>query len=159
MSTGLASAKVATYSTLPRAFFGARPRSWTIALCGSFGSISPCTLPRMTSYGPALPAACPSFIGSREVISSRTTCARAAPAPNARRPASRKEPIRVDFIDRPSWNASTRSLRSPALFRPGPQLGGGRAFGHHGEVALHRVSTDDERVVLPRLARRRDETG
>src|SRR3954469_11813396 len=46
-----------------------------IVLCASLGSISPCTLPRMSSNGPAVPTASPLFIGSREVISRRTTCA------------------------------------------------------------------------------------
>src|SRR5436190_10857055 len=83
MSTGLASVNVATYSTLPRALRGARSRSWMIALCGSFGSISPCTLPRISSNDPAAPAGCPLFIGSRAVISRRIACAPAVGAESA----------------------------------------------------------------------------
>src|SRR5574339_281746 len=66
-----------------------------IVLCGSFGSISPCTLPRISSNGPT---ACPLFIGSREVISRRTTCARADAALDARMQPRRINLRRVRFI-------------------------------------------------------------
>src|SRR6476659_7400350 len=69
-----------------------------IVLCVSFGSMAPCTLPRISSNGPAAPTACPLFIGSREVISRRTTCARAAVALDARTQAMRSDLTRVGLI-------------------------------------------------------------
>src|SRR3982750_682973 len=67
-------------------------------LCGSVGSISPCTLPRMSSNGPAVPTACPLFIGSRDVISRRTTCACAAVALHASRQATSSDLTPVGLI-------------------------------------------------------------
>src|SRR6478752_9652936 len=69
-----------------------------IVLCGSFVSISPCTLPRISSNGPAAPTACPLFMGSREVISRLMTCARAVVALEARMQATRSERTRVGLI-------------------------------------------------------------
>src|SRR3954471_3460384 len=69
-----------------------------MVLCGSRGSISPCTLPRMSSNGPAPPTACPLFIGSRDVISRRTTCACVAVALHASTQPTRSDLTRVGLI-------------------------------------------------------------
>src|SRR3954451_3804360 len=69
-----------------------------MVLCESLGSISPCTLPRMSSNGPAVPTACPLFIGSREVISRRTTCACTAVALDASTQATRSDLAPVGLI-------------------------------------------------------------
>src|SRR3954454_11573818 len=67
-------------------------------LCGSFGTLSPCTLPWIRSNGPALPNARTPFIGSRDMISSRTTCARADVALDARRQTRKSGLMRVHLI-------------------------------------------------------------
>src|SRR5258706_8227559 len=51
------------YSTMPRAFFGARVISVMRALRGSFGSSSPKARPASVSYGPAGPKDAPSKAG------------------------------------------------------------------------------------------------
>src|SRR5215470_2504555 len=63
MSMGFTIKKVAEYSTLPFAFFGARLMSLMIVLCGSFGSSSPNTRPASVSYCPAVPNDAPPNAG------------------------------------------------------------------------------------------------
>src|SRR5215467_481612 len=63
MSIGFTIKKVAEYSTLPFAFFGARLISLMIVLCGSLGSSSPNTRPASVSYCPALPKDAPPNAG------------------------------------------------------------------------------------------------
>ncbi len=73
MSMGLEMAKVAEYSTMPRALRGANWMSVMMALCGSLGSSSPKKWPLRVSNLPALPNAC-AFVGGRLALFDDDAC-------------------------------------------------------------------------------------
>src|SRR5437867_3852686 len=97
-SIGLRMKMSIEYSTLPRAFRGARLRSVITALRGSSGSTSPNALPRSFSYCPTFPSAPkirPSKAGDSDRARSmtmRVTCASAAGA-NTVVAATRRNPM------------------------------------------------------------------
>jgi hypothetical protein len=73
LSAGVRMSKSALYSTRPRSFFGARPRSTIALFAGRFGSSSPKNRPVIRTYGPTSPNDLPSANGPLDVISIRVT--------------------------------------------------------------------------------------
>src|SRR5262245_44100828 len=137
------------YSTMPRAFRGARSMSWMMALSGSLGSTSPCAMPTIFSNCPTLPKVAPPKVGdSVRVISSLVIRPSAGLA--KANDAANKDPsrylVRKAFLLITSSNRWFPNARStPRLL--GIQVGPRWDLGRHGRLLGKRAPIPEGHVV------------
>src|SRR5262245_43015641 len=120
------------YSTMPRAFRGARSMSWMMALSGSLGSTSPCAMPTIFSNCPTLPKAAPPKVGDSIMVISILVIRPSAGLAKANDTAN-KDPSRYLVHKAFLFIASSNQWLYERAVHAAPSRDPGRALGDRSE--------------------------